>query len=114
MLAIGSEVFYAMFFGPAANTTRTTVAIPNYPKQIFEALIAFLYADQKPNFAGGKKAEIATVFLQLLQCATQYGVPELAKHCRAEILNSLRLRGQMNVCSLLAQVYLLIVSLYRW
>ncbi|GAV04135.1 hypothetical protein RvY_14459-3 [Ramazzottius varieornatus] len=88
-LAIGSEVFYAMFYGPVADVELKEVPIPNYRKENFQALVDYLYTD---TVSGGLSVEAADLDRNfgILKCALQYGVPGLAFVCRQAIFDTLQ------------------------
>lgn len=101
-LAIGSEVFYAMFYGPVADAELKEVPIPNYRKETFQALVDYLYTD---TVSGGVSVEAADLDRNfgILKCALQYGVPGLALICRQAIFDTLQ-TDVATACAVLIEV----------
>lgn len=93
VLATGSSVFYAMFFGGLANTNiATDIEIPDVESAAFFNLLRHLYYDQV-------ECEEDTV-LATLYAAKKYIVPHLANEC----VNFLETRlCAKNACVLLSQ-----------
>lgn len=71
-----------MIYGPVADMNNVQISIPNYSKEVFSVLVTFLYTDR----AEGLRMENA---MDVLQCAQQYGVPELAAFCRSFVCTKL-------------------------
>ncbi|XP_078675068.1 BTB/POZ domain-containing protein 6-B-like [Branchiostoma floridae x Branchiostoma belcheri] len=91
VLATGSTVFYAMFFGGLAEN-KTDIEIPDVEPQAFLAMLKYLYCDEID-------LEPDTV-LATLYSAKKYIVPHLAKACVTFLETSLSAR---NACVLLSQ-----------
>lgn len=72
ILAISSPVFYAMFYGPMAET-RSSIELPDFEYESLLELLRFLYHDEV-NLSESN-------VLQVLQLAKQYMVPSLVNKC---------------------------------
>ncbi|XP_014666839.1 PREDICTED: BTB/POZ domain-containing protein 6-B-like [Priapulus caudatus] len=91
VLATGSSVFYAMFYGPLAED-RQEVAIPDVEPAAFLAMLRYLYTDEI-------ELEADTV-LATLYAAKKYILPYLAGACVKFLETSLTAK---NACLLLSQ-----------
>ncbi|XP_046364322.2 BTB/POZ domain-containing protein 6-B-like [Haliotis rufescens] len=91
VLATGSSVFFAMFFGGLADKTEEII-IPDVEPVAFRNLLRYLYCDEI-------KLE-ADIVLSTLYAAKKYIVPHLAKACVRFLETSLSAR---NACVLLSQ-----------
>lgn len=91
MLAVGSSVFYAMFYGDLAEV-QAEIHIPDVEPAAFLTLLKYLYSDEI-------QLEADTV-LATLYAAKKYLVPALARACVGFLETSLEAR---NACLLLAQ-----------
>ncbi|XP_035230317.1 BTB/POZ domain-containing protein 6-B-like [Stegodyphus dumicola] len=91
VLATGSSVFYAMFFGGLADN-ESEIEIPDVEPAAFLTLLRFLYCDDI-------NLEADTV-LSTLYVAKKYLVPHLARACVAYLETSLTAK---NACVLLSQ-----------
>ncbi|XP_047736582.1 BTB/POZ domain-containing protein 6-B isoform X2 [Hyalella azteca] len=90
VLAVGSSVFYAMFYG--GLKTEEEVIVPDVEPQAFLTLLRYLYCDEVV-------VEADTV-LATLYAAKKYLVPHLAAQCVKYLEVSLTAR---NACLLLSQ-----------
>ncbi|XP_059483082.1 BTB/POZ domain-containing protein 6-B-like isoform X1 [Neocloeon triangulifer] len=91
VLATGSSVFYAMFFGGLAEE-RPEIEVPDVEPLAFLAMLRYLYCDEI-------QLEADTV-LATLYVAKKYMVPHLAKACVSYLETSLTAK---NACLLLSQ-----------
>ncbi|XP_054986526.1 BTB/POZ domain-containing protein 6 [Sorex araneus] len=91
VLAVGSSVFYAMFYGDLAEI-KSEIHIPDVEPAAFLILLKYLYSDEID-------LEADTV-LATLYAAKKYIVPALAKACVSFLETSLEAR---NACVLLSQ-----------
>lgn len=91
VLATGSSVFYAMFFGGLADD-KSEIEIPDVEPAAFLTLLRFLYCDDI-------SLEADTV-LSTLYVAKKYLVPHLARACVSYLETSLTAK---NACVLLSQ-----------
>lgn len=91
VLAIGSSVFYAMFFGGLASNSEE-IEIPDVEPVAFMVLLKYLYCDEID-------LEADTV-LAVLYAAKKYIVPHLARSCVRFLETSLSAK---NACVLLSQ-----------
>ncbi|KAM9293929.1 BTB/POZ domain-containing protein 6 [Gastrophryne carolinensis] len=91
ILAVGSSVFYAMFYGDLAEV-KSEIHIPDVEPAAFLILLKYLYSDEI-------ELEADTV-LATLYAAKKYIVPALAKACVTFLETSLEAR---NACVLLSQ-----------
>lgn len=91
VLAIGSSVFYAMFFGGLASNSDE-IEIPDVEPVAFMVLLKYLYCDSID-------LEADTV-LAVLYAAKKYIVPHLARSCVRFLETSLSAK---NACVLLSQ-----------
>lgn len=94
VLATGSSVFYAMFYGGLAHAA-SEIDIPDVEPSAFLSLLRYLYCDEV-------NLETDTV-LSMLYAAKKYIVPHLACQCVAFLETSLSAR---NACVLLSQSHL--------
>ncbi|XP_064485093.1 BTB/POZ domain-containing protein 6-B-like [Ornithodoros turicata] len=92
VLATGSSVFYAMFYGGLAAPSNPEIEIPDVEPAAFLVLLRYLYCDDMT-------LEADTV-LATLYAAKKYLVPHLARACVAYLETSLTAR---NACVLLSQ-----------
>ncbi|XP_046402328.1 BTB/POZ domain-containing protein 6 isoform X3 [Ischnura elegans] len=91
VLATGSSVFYAMFFGSLAEN-KQEIEVPDVEPSAFLTLLKYLYCDEI-------QLEADTV-LATLYVAKKYIVPHLAKACVNYLETSLTAK---NACLLLSQ-----------
>ncbi|XP_051868365.1 BTB/POZ domain-containing protein 6-B isoform X2 [Pristis pectinata] len=91
ILAVGSSVFYAMFYGELAEN-KSDIHIPDVEPAAFLILLKYLYSDEID-------LEADTV-LATLYAAKKYIVPYLAKACVNFLETSLEAK---NACILLSQ-----------
>ncbi|XP_077299891.1 BTB/POZ domain containing protein 3 lute isoform X2 [Arctopsyche grandis] len=91
VLATGSSVFYAMFYGGLAEC-KQEIEVPDVEPSAFLTLLKYLYCDDI-------KLEADTV-LSTLYVAKKYIVPHLAKECVNYLETSLTVK---NACLLLSQ-----------
>ncbi|CAJ0939803.1 unnamed protein product [Ranitomeya imitator] len=91
ILAVGSSVFYAMFYGDLAEV-KSEIHIPDVEPAAFLILLKYLYSDEID-------LEADTV-LATLYAAKKYIVPALAKACVNFLETSLEAK---NACVLLSQ-----------
>lgn len=91
ILAVGSSVFYAMFYGELAEN-KSDIHIPDVEPAAFLILLKYLYSDEID-------LEADTV-LATLYAAKKYIVPHLAKACVTFLETSLEAK---NACILLSQ-----------
>ncbi|XP_065332140.1 BTB/POZ domain-containing protein 6-B isoform X1 [Cloeon dipterum] len=91
VLATGSSVFYAMFFGGLAEESAE-IEVPDVEPQAFLTMLRYLYCDEI-------QLEADTV-LATLYVAKKYMVPHLAKACVSYLETSLTAK---NACLLLSQ-----------
>ncbi|CAG2115766.1 unnamed protein product, partial [Medioppia subpectinata] len=91
VLATGSSVFYAMFFGGLAEE-RTEIEIPDVEPSAFLTLLKYMYCDDISLEADNVLAS--------LYAAKKYLVPHLARACVSYLETSLTAR---NACILLSQ-----------
>ncbi|XP_023210824.1 BTB/POZ domain-containing protein 6-B-like [Centruroides vittatus] len=91
VLATGSSVFYAMFYGGLAEN-KCEIEIPDVEPASFLALLRYLYCDEI-------NLEADTV-LATLYAAKKYLVPHLARACVSYLETSLTAK---NACVLLSQ-----------
>ncbi|XP_062901542.1 BTB/POZ domain-containing protein 6-B isoform X1 [Mobula hypostoma] len=91
ILAVGSSVFYAMFYGELAEN-QSDIQIPDVEPAAFLILLKYLYSDEID-------LEADTV-LATLYAAKKYIVPYLAKACVNFLETSLEAK---NACVLLSQ-----------
>ncbi|CAH1162961.1 unnamed protein product, partial [Phaedon cochleariae] len=91
VLATGSSVFYAMFYGGLAEC-KEEIEVPDVEPSAFLTLLKYLYCDDI-------QLEADTV-LATLYVAKKYIVPHLARACVAYLETSLTAR---NACLLLSQ-----------
>ncbi|XP_028914705.1 BTB/POZ domain-containing protein 6 [Ornithorhynchus anatinus] len=91
VLAVGSSVFYAMFYGDLAEV-GSEIHIPDVEPAAFLVLLKYLYSDEI-------ELEADTV-LATLYAAKKYIVPALAKACVDFLETSLEAK---NACVLLSQ-----------
>lgn len=73
ILAACSPVFYAMFYGPDRNLTKTEVVIPDIEPDIFEIFLNYIYL--------GSAIITTDSAVRLLYCADKYQVTGLQKDC---------------------------------
>ncbi|EEC15006.1 topoisomerase TOP1-interacting protein BTBD1, putative [Ixodes scapularis] len=92
VLATGSSVFYAMFYGGLAAPPGQDIEIPDVEPAAFLVLLRYLYCDDI--------ALEADTVLATLYAAKKYLVPHLARACVAYLETSLTAR---NACVLLSQ-----------
>lgn len=92
VLATGSSVFHAMFYGGLAAPPGQDIEIPDVEPAAFLVLLRYLYCDDI-------SLEADTV-LATLYAAKKYLVPHLARACVAYLETSLTAR---NACVLLSQ-----------
>uniref|UniRef100_H0WD75 BTB domain containing 6 n=1 Tax=Cavia porcellus TaxID=10141 RepID=H0WD75_CAVPO len=91
VLAVGSSVFYAMFYGDLAEV-KSEIHIPDVEPAAFLVLLKYMYSDEID-------LEADTV-LATLYAAKKYIVPALAKACVNFLETSLEAK---NACVLLSQ-----------
>ncbi|XP_065565306.1 BTB/POZ domain-containing protein 3-like isoform X2 [Artemia franciscana] len=91
VLATGSSVFYAMFYGGLAENTNV-IEVPDVEPNAFLALLKYLYCDEIHLEPDG--------VLATLYAAKKYMVPYLARACVNYLDSSLSAR---NACLLLSQ-----------
>lgn len=91
ILATGSTVFYAMFFGGLAED-REAIDVPDVDPDAFLTMLKYLYCDE---IALENDNVLATLY-----CAKKYIVPYLAQECIKFLESSLTAR---NACVLLSQ-----------
>nr|XP_002738077.2 PREDICTED: BTB/POZ domain-containing protein 3-like [Saccoglossus kowalevskii] len=91
VLATGSSVFYAMFYGDLAEN-RSEIEIPDVEPQAFINLLRYLYCDEIDL--------VADTVLSTLYAAKKYIVPHLARACVSFLETSLSAR---NACVFLSQ-----------
>ncbi|XP_003803213.1 BTB/POZ domain-containing protein 6 [Otolemur garnettii] len=91
VLAVGSSVFYAMFYGDLAEV-KSEIHIPDVEPTAFLILLKYMYSDEI-------ELEADTV-LATLYAAKKYIVPALAKACVNFLETSLEAK---NACVLLSQ-----------
>ncbi|XP_062037777.1 BTB/POZ domain-containing protein 6 [Lepus europaeus] len=91
VLAVGSSVFYAMFYGDLAEV-KAEIHIPDVEPAAFLILLKYMYSDEI-------ELEADTV-LATLYAAKKYIVPALAKACVTFLETSLEAK---NACVLLSQ-----------
>ncbi|KAG8514443.1 BTB/POZ domain-containing protein 6 [Galemys pyrenaicus] len=91
VLAVGSSVFYAMFYGDLAEV-KSEIHIPDVEPAAFLILLKYMYSDEID-------LEADTV-LATLYAAKKYIVPALAKACVTFLETSLEAK---NACVLLSQ-----------
>uniref|UniRef100_A0A8C9G1B4 BTB domain-containing protein n=1 Tax=Pavo cristatus TaxID=9049 RepID=A0A8C9G1B4_PAVCR len=91
VLAVGSSVFYAMFYGDLAEV-KSEIHIPDVEPAAFLILLKYMYSDEID-------LEADTV-LATLYAAKKYIVPALAKACVNFLETSLEAK---NACVLLSQ-----------
>lgn len=94
VLATGSSVFYAMFFGDLAENSKEIV-IPDVEAAAFLTLLRYLYCDEIDLTPDN--------VLATLYAAKKYIVPHLARSCVDFLERSLSAR---NACVLLSQSHL--------
>ena len=80
VLAIGSPVFFAMFYGQMAET-KDPIELPDCDYESLLGLFRFLYTD-KVNLSGNN-------VMQVLYLANKYIVPSLAKKCTEYLRDNL-------------------------
>ncbi|XP_070579032.1 BTB/POZ domain-containing protein 3-like [Ptychodera flava] len=91
VLATGSSVFYAMFYGELAEN-RSEIEIPDVEPQAFVTLLKYLYCDEIDLTADS--------VLSTLYASKKYIVPHLARACVCFLETSLSAR---NACIFLSQ-----------
>ncbi|KAK2818223.1 hypothetical protein Q7C36_022156 [Tachysurus vachellii] len=91
ILAVGSSVFYAMFYGELAED-KDEIRIPDVEPHSFLAMLKYIYCDEIDL--------CADTVLATLYAAKKYMVPHLARACVAFLETSLSAR---NACVLLSQ-----------
>ncbi|XP_032197485.1 BTB/POZ domain-containing protein 6 [Mustela erminea] len=91
VLAVGSSVFYAMFYGDLAEV-KSEIRIPDVEPAAFLILLKYMYSDEV--------ALEADTVLATLYAAKKYIVPALAKACVNFLETSLEAK---NACVLLSQ-----------
>ena len=89
VLAIGSPVFYAMFFGEMAET-KNAIELPDCEYESLLELFRYLYTDEV-NLTGSN-------VMHVLYLAKKYILPSLADKCSAYLYENL---GASNVFSIL-------------
>ena len=89
VLAIGSPVFYAMFFGEMAET-KNSIELPDCEYESLLELFRYLYTDEV-NLTGSN-------VMHVLYLAKKYMLPSLAEKCSAYLHENL---GASNVFSIL-------------
>ena len=89
VLAIGSPVFYAMFFGEMAET-KNSIELPDCEYESLWELFRYLYTDEV-NLTGSN-------VMHVLYLAKKYMLPSLADKCGAYLQENL---GASNVFSIL-------------
>ena len=89
VLAIGSPVFYAMFFGEMAET-KNSIELPDCEYESLLELFRYLYTDEV-NLTGSN-------VMHVLYLAKKYILPSLADKCNAYLHENL---GASNVFSIL-------------
>ena len=94
VLATGSTVFYAMFFGGLAED-KETIEVPDVEAEAFLTMLKYLYCDE----IGLDNDNV----LATLYCAKRYLVPHLAQECIRFLESSLTAK---NACVLLSQARL--------
>lgn len=96
VLATGSTVFYAMFFGGYVETTSNNeIDVPDVDPEAFMTMLKYLYCDEIDLNAEN--------VLSTLYAAKKYLVPALANACVSFLEQSLTAR---NACLLLSQARL--------
>ena len=80
VLAIGSPVFFAMFYGRIAET-QDSIELPDCEYESLLELFRFLYTDQV-NLSGSN-------VMQVLYLANKYLVPSLVKKCKEYLRDNL-------------------------
>ena len=80
VLAIGSPVFYAMFFGEMAET-KNSIELPDYEYESLLELFRYLYTDEV-NLSGSN-------VMHILYLAKKYMLPSLADKCSAYLHENL-------------------------
>ena len=93
ILAIGSPVFFAMFYGEMAEKASDTIELPDCDYESLLELFRFLYSD-RVNLSGSN-------VMQVLYLAKKYLVPSLADKCTEYLQENLE---ASNVFSVLPQV----------
>jgi len=91
VLAVGSSVFYAMFYGTLAET-GDEIVVPDVEPEAFLKMLKYLYADE---INLDEESVLAT-----LHVAKKYIIPQLARACVQFMEASLTAR---NACVLLSQ-----------
>ncbi len=81
VLAIGSPVFFAMFYGQMAETTDS-IELPDCDYESLLELFCFLYSD-RVNLTGSN-------VMQVLYLANKYMVPSLAGKCNKYLRDNLK------------------------
>jgi len=94
VLATGSTVFYAMFYGGLAEE-RDVIEVPDVEPAAFLSMLRYLYCDEVTLTNDN--------VLATLYCAKRYLVPQLAEECVAFLERSLT---AANACVLLSQARL--------
>ncbi|XP_022087648.1 BTB/POZ domain-containing protein 6-like [Acanthaster planci] len=94
ILASGSSVFFAMFYGDLAEN-QTEIVIPDVEPQAFLTLLKYLYCDEVDLTPDN--------VLTTLYAAKKYYVPHLAQACVCFLERSLSAK---NACVLLSQSHL--------
>ena len=89
VLAVGSAVFYAMFFGEMAET-KNSIELPDCEYESLLELFRYLYTDEA-NLTGSN-------VMHVLYLAKKYMLPSLADKCSAYLHENL---GASNVFSIL-------------
>ena len=80
VLAIGSPVFYAMFFGEMAET-KNSIELPDCEYESLLELFRYLYTDEV-NLTG-------SIVMHVLYLAKKYMLPSLAEKCSVYLLENL-------------------------
>ena len=81
VLAIGSPVFYAMFYGQMVET-KDSIELPDCEYESLLEMFRYLYSD-KVNLNGSN-------VMQVFYLATKYMVPSLAKKCHEYLQTNLK------------------------
>ena len=95
ILAVGSTVFYSMFYGGFVETSAETIDVPDVDQDAFLSLLKYLYCDEIDL---NPENVLATLY-----AAKKYLVPALANACVKFLEQSLTAR---NACLLLSQARL--------
>ncbi|XP_026443956.1 BTB/POZ and MATH domain-containing protein 3-like [Papaver somniferum] len=99
ILAGGSPVFKAQFFGLVGNTNMETISIEEFEPFAFKVMLLFLYSDELPEShelsVSDSPCTSTTILQHLLVAADRFDLPRLRLMCEAKLSKPENLGGVM-------------------